>query len=484
MSPSPIVEQGLADRSCAPIACGMHTAARAARAERLGDGVRARLVERYGELLCQGVAATPLPPPPAGSPKRGRRRQSPARTLLDRLFQRQDEVLAFLDDVAVPLDHHQAERDLRRLKVQQNISGGFCSPAGAAAFCRIRRVLSTLHQAGAARLATERSLFADGSLPFPAMTGMVTARTGSCALACTLAKVQRVVEDVSTRARSEDDSLGGRFSRVNTGRCERQPAMSSIFSSHSLWSGNHGYVTAQADLLHHHVDPAQLDLGTSCLITFSSSVFHRMLAIVPTVENEDLWPYRTTPLRVCRTSTGRRFALHFPSYGGPRIANSLEQLAACGIRSVFGLGLGGTPQEHVPIGELLLIEGALRGDGVSRYYAPLEYPAVADCSLTALVRAQLEKAGEHYITGLSFGTDALYREDEQLVAQLRTLGVLSVDLESSALLTVGRRLGLSCCWTGVVSDRLVTSTHEGNIHADHVMDTVVRLGQHLVEIIA
>lgn len=80
-----------------------------------------------------------------------------------------------------------------------------------------------------------------------------------------------------------------------------------------------------------------------------------------------------------------------------------------------------------------------------------------------------------YLSGLSFGTDALYREDEQLMRLLRTLGVISVDLESSALLTVGRRLGIACCWVGVVSDRLVTSTHEGTIHPDHVMSTLLRL---------
>jgi uridine phosphorylase len=258
--------------------------------------------------------------------------------------------------------------------------------------------------------------------------------------------------------------------------------MSSIFSGFPLWSGDRPYVTARADFLHHHVDPAHLNIGATCLMTCSSSLFWRLLELVPSVDDGTLWPYSTTPLRVCQTVTGKRFAVHFPAFGGPRIANSLEQLAACGIRSVFGLGLGGTPQDHVQIGDILVIEGAVRGDGVSRYYAPLEYPAIADLSLTALVRAQLEQHGERYITGLSFGTDALYREGEQLLTQLRALGVLSVDLESSALLTVGRRLGIACCWVGVVSDRLVTSTHEGTIHPDHVMSTLLRLAQYLIEI--
>ena len=217
-------------------------------------------------------------------------------------------------------------------------------------------------------------------------------------------------------------------------------------------------------------------------MTCSSSLFRRLLELFPPVDDGTLWPYSTTPLRVCQTITSKRFAMHFPAFGGPRIANSLEHLAACGIRSVFGLGLGGTPQDHVQIGDILLIEGAVRGDGVSRYYAPLEYPAIADLSLTARVRAQLEQHGERYLSGLSFGTDALYREDEQLMSLLRALGVLSVDLESSAFLTVGRRLGVACCWVGVVSDRLVTSTHEGTIHPDQVMSTLLRLAHYLIEL--
>jgi transposase len=145
-------------------------AARAAGAERLEAGRRADLVARYADLLCQGIAANPQPPPPPGPPRRGRRKQGPARNLLDRLFRHQAEVLAFLDDFAVPFDNNQAERDLRLLKVQQKISGTFRSEAGAAAFCRIRGVLSTLAKQGTALLAALLALFAEGSIPPVATT--------------------------------------------------------------------------------------------------------------------------------------------------------------------------------------------------------------------------------------------------------------------------------------------------------------------------
>lgn len=70
---------------------------------------------RSSPLLADGLAANP-PPPDAGPPRRGRRTQSKAKNLLDRL-QRADEVLAFMEDFAIPFDNNQAEQDVRMVTV-------------------------------------------------------------------------------------------------------------------------------------------------------------------------------------------------------------------------------------------------------------------------------------------------------------------------------------------------------------------------------
>jgi transposase len=101
---------------------------------------------RFLALLCEGEAAHPVAQAPPG--KRGRPKQSAARNLLDRLRTQQQAVLAFLEDLRVPFDNNQAERDLRMVKVQQKVSGGFRSAPGAAAFCRIRGYLSCLRKQG------------------------------------------------------------------------------------------------------------------------------------------------------------------------------------------------------------------------------------------------------------------------------------------------------------------------------------------------
>jgi transposase len=147
---------------------GMHAAAQEWRergASALPPLERDEWVAQYFEVLAQGFAAQPLSAPEK-VPKRGvRRKQTPAKNLLDDLLRRADQVLAFLDDLSLPTTNNQAERDLRMVKVQQKISGTFRSEDGATAFCRIRSYLSTMRKQGHAMLAALAAVFAGQPLP-------------------------------------------------------------------------------------------------------------------------------------------------------------------------------------------------------------------------------------------------------------------------------------------------------------------------------
>jgi len=126
---------------------------------------RRDLHSRYETLLLAGLAANPPPPSPLPDGRRpGRRKQSPARNLLERLWLRQEEVLAFLEDCAIPFDNNQAEQDLRMFKVQQKVSGCFRAQGGADAYCRIRSFLSTLRKRQHALLQPRQAVFTDRPL--------------------------------------------------------------------------------------------------------------------------------------------------------------------------------------------------------------------------------------------------------------------------------------------------------------------------------
>jgi transposase len=129
---------------------------------------RADFLARYHTLLASGLAANPPPPHQERQPgQRGRLAQSPARNLLQRLLLQQDQVLAFLDDLAIPFDNNQAERDLRGLKIQQKVSGCFRSDWGADAYATIRGYLATLRKQGQSLLAALDTVFAGQPL-YPA----------------------------------------------------------------------------------------------------------------------------------------------------------------------------------------------------------------------------------------------------------------------------------------------------------------------------
>ena len=83
-----------------------------------------RFLKGYERIVQAGYAQNPVATPHRPK-RRGRRKQSKARNLLDRFRDHPDSILAFMRDFAVPFDNNQSERDLRMMKLRQKISGTF-----------------------------------------------------------------------------------------------------------------------------------------------------------------------------------------------------------------------------------------------------------------------------------------------------------------------------------------------------------------------
>lgn len=142
--------------------------ARAADLQALPDTEKVALLARYHRIVDEGYAENPQAVPPSGPKRRGRRKQSKALNLLNRLRDHSPSILAFLHDFAAPFDNNQAERDLRMMKVRQKISGTFRSLDALENFCRIRGYVSTARKNSLTALSALRRLFlGDPFLPTP-----------------------------------------------------------------------------------------------------------------------------------------------------------------------------------------------------------------------------------------------------------------------------------------------------------------------------
>ncbi len=147
---------------------------------------------------------------------------------------------------------------------------------------------------------------------------------------------------------------------------------------------------------------------------------------------------------------GEGKALCGPVLGAPQAAIALEYLKAAGVKEVLALGWAGALEEELLLGSIFLPEKGLSAEGTSAHYGYYPYPAE---KVFAWLCHELALGGFFFETGAVLSTDALFRETEELLARFPEARV--IDMETSALFSVARALGLSLASLLVISDRLV-----------------------------
>jgi len=163
------------------------------------------------------------------------------------------------------------------------------------------------------------------------------------------------------------------------------------------------------------------------------------------------------PVVVCSTGVG-----------GPSTSIAVEELAQLGVRTFLRVGTTGGIQPHVGTGDVVVTTGAVRLDGASQHFAPLEFPAVANFACTtALVEAARERGVEPHI-GITASSDTFYPGQERYdtysgrvvrrfrgsLAEWQAMGVLNYEMESATLFTMCASQGLRAgCVAGVIVNR-------------------------------
>jgi uridine phosphorylase len=161
--------------------------------------------------------------------------------------------------------------------------------------------------------------------------------------------------------------------------------------------------------------------------------------------------------------------------GCPSTAIAVEELARVGARVFIRIGTCGTFLDKVQNGDLAIFEGALRYDGASRLYAPLEYPAVASLSVTQALIDAARSVGARYHVGLTRSADSFYARHPrpgssfagywqsdwaEYMMDLKRMGVLGAEMEASIIFVLARLWGLGAGACAVVLDNVLKVSEE------------------------
>lgn len=123
--------------------------------------------------------------------------------------------------------------------------------------------------------------------------------------------------------------------------------------------------------------------------------------------------------------------------GCPSTAIVVEELARIGAETFIRVGTTGALQPEIKMGDIVIATSAVRGDGTSRVYAPIEFPAVADFGVTAALVQAAKKLNQTVHFGPILTTDAFYGDMANLELWSKR-NVLSVEMESSLIFTFAR----------------------------------------------
>ncbi len=162
--------------------------------------------------------------------------------------------------------------------------------------------------------------------------------------------------------------------------------------------------------------------------------------------------------RICTSiSESHHFSVVGPMVGAPYAAILFENLIAWGARKFIFFGLCGSISPNVKIGDIILPTGSFIQEGTSLHYGK-ETGEVSLCSGNILSKLKAAFEEEHLVfqEGLVVTTDAVFRETRELVYAYQEKNALGVEMELSALFTIGKYRGVDIGAVLVVSDELST----------------------------
>jgi len=194
------------------------------------------------------------------------------------------------------------------------------------------------------------------------------------------------------------------------------------------------------------IEPSRLsaprDVPVHCVICFFQEVIEKVVAEQhATVVVDSRWEDGPHPIYEI-VHNGQRLAFFHPGVGGALAAGLLEEAIAYGCRKFIVCGGCGVLEKDIAVGQLIVVSGAVRDEGVSYHYLPPGRKVAAHEACVAALEATLRQRGVPYRVGQTWTTDAPYRETPAKIAARKNEGCVTVEMEAASLLAVAQYRGV------------------------------------------
>lgn len=165
---------------------------------------------------------------------------------------------------------------------------------------------------------------------------------------------------------------------------------------------------------------------------------------------------------------GQKLLVCSTGVGAPSTGIAIEELATIGLKYLLRVGTCGGIQPETNLGDIVISSGAVRLEGTSSHYAPIEYPAVASLEFTNDIVEAAKKTGVPYHVGITATSDTFWPGQERYdnymgqilrkwhgsMVEWRSLNVLNFEMEVSCVLVMASVFRLhAACICGVVAKR-------------------------------
>jgi len=192
-----------------------------------------------------------------------------------------------------------------------------------------------------------------------------------------------------------------------------------------------------------------------CILTFSSRTTRTIIDFME--------KYESMPIKIpifdptIGEYSGTKIFTATLNVGAPASVMALELLIAAGAKKIIIIGAAGSTHPDVEIGDIFLPTWGIREEGTSYHYMPPNYKPKPNRTLLNRLKSEIEKISQgsiKIVEGGVWSIDAVFRETKDKMREYRKKGVVGVDMESTALMTVADYRGVALAIALIISDEL------------------------------